>query len=445
MTTQEIDIAKIHVGHRLRGLDDAKVMQLASSIEEVGLLQPVIVRQDGRAFGLVAGYHRLAAFQKLGRERIPATVLALDDFAAQIAEIDENLIRNELTVLEQGQHLARRKALYEQAHPETKRGTAGAHASNKAQGNAHTNEIISFASDAADALGMSRRSVEQRVKIAADIAPDVQEMIAGHDIADTVTELLKLASEDEDAQREIAREIVEGRAKTVSDGKRAAKKKSQAEARAQAVINAPASAIRKWDGKIVNDSLSVCSVFDLHLPAQSIDMIFTDPPYHDEHLKLYERLAEVADECLKPGAYCMVYAGKMFLPQIMAAFNERLEYVWTYCVWQPDNNSKISKHHLFEIWRPIVCFKKPGKSALVDWQPDGLQGTRSKAHHEWEQQIEPPMKYIEAYTSAGDVVLDPFVGGGTTLAACKKLGRRFLGFDIDADTLAVAHRRLADE
>ena len=231
---------------------------------------------------------------------------------------------------------------------------------------------------------------------------------------------------------------------TVGDAKREVKKRAQAEARREAIASSPEIQVKAWDGTIKPNTVSLCSVFDLELPANSVDMIFTDPPYHDEYLSLYERLAIVADECLKEGGYCLAYAGKMFLPQVLNALSTKLEYVWTFCVWQPDNNSKIAKHHLMEMWRPIVCFKKAGKSN-VEWTHDGLQGTRSKSHHEWEQQIEPPMKYIDAYTKAEDLVLEPFVGGGTTLTACQRLGRRFIGFDVDEEAIKTTMLRLKNE
>ena len=230
----------------------------------------------------------------------------------------------------------------------------------------------------------------------------------------------------------------------MSDAKREVKKRAQAEAREQAIASSPEIQVKAWDGTIKPNTVSLCSVFDLNLPANSVDMIFTDPPYHDEYLSLYERLAIVADECLKEGGYCLAYAGKMFLPQVLNALSTKLEYVWTFCVWQPDNNSKIAKHHLMEMWRPIVCFKKAGKSN-IEWTHDGLQGTRSKSHHEWEQQIEPPMKYIDAYTKAEDLVLEPFVGGGTTLTACQRLGRRFIGFDVDEEAIKTTMLRLKNE
>jgi ParB-like chromosome segregation protein Spo0J len=192
------------------------------------------------------------------------------------------------------------------------------------------------------------------------------------------------------------------------------------------------------------DSVSQCDIFDLKLPAECADMIFTDPPYHDEYLPLWDRLGELGAHILKPGGYLMAYCGKMFLPRILADLGKHLEYVWTYCVYQPDSNHKIQMHHLFQAWRPIVCFKRPGETLAKAWQPDAMTATRDKTFHEWQQQIEPPLKYIEAYTAPGQVVIDPFVGGGTTVKACQALGRRFVAFDKDQDAVQVSLLRLRD-
>jgi site-specific DNA-methyltransferase (adenine-specific) len=52
---------------------------------------------------------------------------------------------------------------------------------------------------------------------------------------------------------------------------------------------------------------------------------------------------------------------------------------------------------------------------------------------------------IEACTHAGDLVVDPFCGSGTTALASLRLGRRFLGGDIDPLYANLAARRLRDE
>ncbi len=59
--------------------------------------------------------------------------------------------------------------------------------------------------------------------------------------------------------------------------------------------------------------------------------------------------------------------------------------------------------------------------------------------------VELPRRLIDLYTYKGDVVLDPFMGSGTTLVAAKRAGRQGIGFDIDAGYCEIARRRLASE
>ena len=51
---------------------------------------------------------------------------------------------------------------------------------------------------------------------------------------------------------------------------------------------------------------------------------------------------------------------------------------------------------------------------------------------------------ISRYTQEGDLILDPFLGSGTTAVACHKLNRRYIGFEIDKDYFDYASRRIED-
>ena len=77
------------------------------------------------AFEVVAGMHRVRAFRHLGRETIPAIVLNVDDLHAELMLIDENLYRNDLSPAQRALAQARRKAIYQEIHPETKLGATG--------------------------------------------------------------------------------------------------------------------------------------------------------------------------------------------------------------------------------------------------------------------------------------------------------------------------------
>ena len=105
---QEIDLQLCYPAERARPIDDAAVKALAKSIEESGLLNPIIVRkvQKSRAgktcdaFEVITGMHRVKAFRWLKRATIPAFVVEADDIDAELMLIDENLCRNDLTAAE---------------------------------------------------------------------------------------------------------------------------------------------------------------------------------------------------------------------------------------------------------------------------------------------------------------------------------------------------------
>lgn len=54
-------------------------------------------------------------------------------------------------------------------------------------------------------------------------------------------------------------------------------------------------------------------------------------------------------------------------------------------------------------------------------------------------------RIITASSNAGDLVLDPFCGSGTTGVVCARLGRRFVGFELDENYLTIASKRIEDE
>ena len=57
--------------------------------------------------------------------------------------------------------------------------------------------------------------------------------------------------------------------------------------------------------------------------------------------------------------------------------------------------------------------------------------------------VELPKRCIEMFTFAGDIVLDPFLGSGTTAVAAKMSGRRYIGYDLSNEYCSIAEERLA--
>lgn len=81
--------------------DEESLASLAESIREVGVLQPVLVRQQGDAFELIAGERRWRAARRVGLQTIPAIVRHADDAAMLQQAIVENVQREQLNPLEE--------------------------------------------------------------------------------------------------------------------------------------------------------------------------------------------------------------------------------------------------------------------------------------------------------------------------------------------------------
>jgi ParB family chromosome partitioning protein len=82
--------------HKLEGLDE-----LAASLDQYGLLQPVVVRRVDGAFELIAGHRRVAAARHLGWHQIAAVVRTEADDQAYLLTLTENLQRDDLTPKEE--------------------------------------------------------------------------------------------------------------------------------------------------------------------------------------------------------------------------------------------------------------------------------------------------------------------------------------------------------
>lgn len=199
-----IGISEVIVGNRLRSAVSTKVDELAESINAVGLLQPIVITEEKH---LVAGLHRLRACQQLGFNEIHAVVIPDQQLKKEIAEIDENLIRNSLTVLEQCEQLKRRKELYEVLYPETRRGGyVRPNQNEELQSNdINDNRVVSepFSSRAADEKRVTPRTIQRAVRIAERLDETVKNKIADLPVAARFTQLMRLAELEPVRQREI--------------------------------------------------------------------------------------------------------------------------------------------------------------------------------------------------------------------------------------------------
>ena len=188
------------------------------------------------------------------------------------------------------------------------------------------------------------------------------------------------------------------------------------------------------------DFREICKQFE----DNSIDHIFTDPPYKKEFLPLWSDLSSVAARVLKPGGYCICYSGTYHLQDYINRLSEHLEYYWQFILLHKGVWQRIQNRCLTTGYKPLLVFYKPPYTKPLKDTWDIIEGTGTeKGLHEWAQAEGEAREILNRLTSEGELILEPFAGSGTILKACQKTLRRAIGIDDDVENINIIKGRLA--
>lgn len=223
------------------------------------------------------------------------------------------------------------------------------------------------------------------------------------------------------------------------------------------------------------------------LPDNSVHLMVTSPPYnvtkeYDENLSLAEYL-QLLRNVFKETYRVLVYGGRAcinvanlgrkpyiplsdYISQIMLeiGYLMRGEIIWykgagagvsmAWGTWQSAANPVLRDTHEY-----ILIFSKgsfsrkavPGKENTIT-KEQFMEWTKSVWHmnpesarkvgHPAPFPVELPYRLIQLYTYTGDVVLDPFMGSGSTAIAALKSGRKYVGYDINPEYIRLAEERI---
>ena len=122
-----------------------------------------------------------------------------------------------------------------------------------------------------------------------------------------------------------------------------------------------------------------------------------------------------------------------------------LEYWWTFAISVTEQPKAVYARSIQDRWKPVVAFAKRPIKPAANWLADLLDGGgRDNRYHEWGQAEAEAVYLIRRLTEPGQLVVDPYAGGGAFLAACKATNRRWLATERDEATALVARQRLAE-
>jgi len=214
-----IAIDQIVIPDRLRAVEEEHALAIAQSIVEHGLINPITVRHTPNAkegsYTLVAGAHRLRAVAINDDSEIEALVIEADKDEAQLVEVTENLFRNELSVMDRAVFVQSLREGWERKDgPITRGGDRKSKGQNDPLIGNRVNLTLLLAEEAsarggfiqhvADRMGVSREALIRLNRIAKNLRPEVRAAIRGTPIADSQSELLKIAKMEPSRQRQIA-------------------------------------------------------------------------------------------------------------------------------------------------------------------------------------------------------------------------------------------------
>lgn len=147
---------------------------------------------------------------------------------------------------------------------------------------------------------------------------------------------------------------------------------------------------------------------------------------------------------LREGGSLLTYAPHYALPQIFDYMkNSGLTYWWIFAMIHGGGATRMHKQKLWVGWKPILWFVKGNRTNTVNDISDIIKSQPvDKALDEWEQSTVEADHCIRYLTAENQTILDPMMGSGTTGISALKLGRKFLGIEIDESKFLISQNKL---
>lgn len=177
------------------------------------------------------------------------------------------------------------------------------------------------------------------------------------------------------------------------------------------------------------------------IPDESIDLIFTDPIY--QRIDDYAWLAETAARVLKSDGELLTYYGQYYFYKTVIAMGKHINVAWPLTEKKIGGSSWIYAYWLSSEVKPLLwCYKETvtRDKHRIDHQFAKPEGKRR--NHKWHKGNAKVARWMHHYSTDGDLIFDPFTGGGTVPAVCKMLGRNYIAFEIDVEVAERARKRV---
>jgi len=183
-----------------------------------------------------------------------------------------------------------------------------------------------------------------------------------------------------------------------------------------------------------------------------VDLVLTDPPYNAEDIGFNKnsyagQRMKLPDKEYKD--FCSTWFGLAEIVADLIAFTPGIANLWNYppakwiICWDKVNSLSRNIYGGINAWEPVLVYGKPHNRLVKDIKQTSVFSSGLAGQHPCPKPERFWQWLILTLTQDVEVILDPFLGSGTTAYCAKKLGRKCIGIEIEEKYCEIAKQRLA--
>lgn len=418
---RRISLSSIRVGDRIRSnLGD--LTGLKNSIKKVGLLNPICVDAD---FNLIHGRRRLEVCRQLGWEEVECTILPLDSFESKLAELHENMEREDLIWQDEVRAKAEIDRMYREIH-----GSARERQRTDLLTGSESDPVPWSYKRTADLLNESKALIIEDIQLAEafDQYPGLEEF--------------KYKSQAKSRLRENRRE--EERIALLSEAGPLGYKVYQAD-------NTDMIESGSIDLIVTDPPMFLSHYEEIDLPERAPMRIDKGPWDHtDNPMGEFGRWAEDFHRVLKEGGSLYVFVNDHYISHLRDALEEAGLTIRTLITWHKTNPAPKVRRHTYCMSTEHIWFATKGSGHTFNWQGQSQMHNFIEVPivagagrlHPTQKPVPILKKWNKISSNPGDIVLDPFAGSGSTGVAALELGRDFALVEKERQYVDIIRERL---
>jgi DNA methylase len=176
------------------------------------------------------------------------------------------------------------------------------------------------------------------------------------------------------------------------------------------------------------------------LPSASTALVVADPPWND--LKAWSETGRFARRVLNHDGILLGYVGNRWSFDAIKLLSTHLTPIRLAFLPSPHEDPFDATTNCLEVGSFMVVMSNGQFDPPGTWQNAVQSEVRGHRWHPFQRPLANVAHYVDAFTRPGDLVVDPFLGSGTTAVACLRPGRRFVGCDADPEAVLATNRRI---